>query len=487
MKSFSSVFGIILAGGSGTRFWPLSRSQYPKQVLRLFGSDSMLQATIDRLLPWLSLDRLAVVTNISQEEVIRLELYRKGWNQIQLWLEPQSRNTAAAVGMAATRLKPLPQDVVMAVFPADHHIQDRESFVEALARGMEKALAGYLVTFGIHPSRPETGYGYMKAAESLDTANTAFKCAKFLEKPDSVTAQALLAEGNHYWNSGIFMFRRDVILQAFARYLPELYQGLLLLQRQTSPELFREVYEGFPSISIDHGVLEKADNVVVVPVEMGWSDVGTWGAMYELSPQKDARGNVITGRALDLDSHDCLIYSRERLVATLGLEKVIVVDTPDATLLCHRDRVQEVKDLVAELHRQNYVETQQHPEVERPWGSYKVVDAGPGYQVKQITVAPGKRLSLQFHHHRAEHWVVVQGNALVTIGGETKLVPANESVFIPQMATHRLENLDDEPLRLIETQTGSYLGEDDIVRLSDDFWRAGNDAEALKEQSGGYS
>jgi mannose-1-phosphate guanylyltransferase/mannose-6-phosphate isomerase len=478
------TFGVILAGGSGTRFWPLSRSQYPKQVLRLLGSDSMLQATIGRLLPWTPLERMAVVTNVSQEEVIRLELYRKGWDRLQLWLEPQGRNTAAAVGLAATRLQTHQNDVIMAVFPADHYIQDQASLIEALNKGTEWARAGYLVTFGILPTRPETGYGYIKAEEPLNAAKTAFKCARFIEKPDSLKAQAFIAEGNYYWNSGIFMFRRDIILEALARYLPEVYQGLMLLPGKNDSEYLEEVYKGLPSLSIDYGVLERADNVVVVPVQMGWSDVGTWGAVYELSHQKDLRGNVILGRALDRGSHGCLIYGQERLVATLGLENIIVVDTPDATLLCHRDRVQEVKDLVAELHRQNCVETRQHPTVERPWGCYKVIDSGPGYQVKQIVVDPGKRLSLQLHQHRAEHWVVVQGTARVTIGGENIVVAANESVFIPRLTPHRLENLGQEPLRIIETQTGAYLEEDDIVRLADDYWRTQNDPQEGAEELG---
>jgi mannose-1-phosphate guanylyltransferase/mannose-6-phosphate isomerase len=482
MNTSLDVFGVILAGGSGTRFWPLSRSQFPKQVLRLFGAESMLQATIGRLLPLVPLERMAVVTNASQEDVIRLDLYRQGWDQVQIWMEPQGRNTAAATGLAALKLETYQEDIIMAVFPADHYIQNQKNFLEALHKGMKWAQAGYLVTFGIYPTRPETGYGYIKSSAALDGGQTAFKCAKFIEKPDAATALGLIAEGNHYWNSGIFMFRRDIILAALARHLPELYQGLMVLAGNEDPTLWNEIYQGLPSQSIDHGVLEKADNVAVVPVDMGWSDVGTWGAMYELSSPKDERGNVLIGNAVDLDSRDCFIYGRDRLVATLGLENVIVVDTPDATLLCHRDRVQEVKNLVGKLQERDCAETRQHPEVERPWGRYRVMDSGLGYQVKQIVVEPGKRLSLQMHQHRAEHWVVVQGTARVTIGGEIKDVAANESVYIPIMAAHRLENLGDEPIRLIEVQTGAYLGEDDIIRLADDFWRAQNDLKDLPEE-----
>ena len=464
------LFGVVLAGGSGTRFWPLSRSQYPKQVLRLLGSDSMLQATIARLLPRIPLTRMAVVTNASQEEVIRLELYQKGWDEVHLWLEPVGRNTAAAVGLAAVRLRARDEDPVMAVFPADHYIRDQDRLLEALDIGAKWAEQGYLVTFGILPSRPETGYGYIQASEPLDTAPPVYKCAKFIEKPDLTTAAAFLAEGNYYWNSGIFMFRRDTVLKALARHLPELSQGLEPLLHQDHPEALAEIYPGLPNISLDHGILERADNVVVVPVDVGWSDLGTWGAFLELFPPDDS-GNVVQGRILDRASRDCLLYAQDRLVGTIGLSNLIVVDTPDATLICHRERVQEVKDLVAALDRQNCIETRQHATVQRPWGYYTVMDEGFGYKVKQIEVLPGKRLSLQMHRHRAEHWVVVQGEAQVTIGREVKKVLANESVFVPAMTAHRLENLGSEPLRIIEIQTGPYVEEDDIIRLADDFWR----------------
>lgn len=464
------IFGIILAGGLGTRFWPLSRSQYPKQVLRLLGSESLLQATIERLLPRIPPERLAVVTNASQAEVIRLQLYHQGWQGVRLWLEPQGRNTAAAVGLAAVLLGEEPGDALMAVFPADHFIRDRESLLKALDRGAAWAQAGYLVTFGIPPTRPETGYGYIKQGAPLDASGGIYHSVKFMEKPALPQAQAFLREGGYYWNSGIFLFRRDVLLEAFSRHLPELYQGLARLLQEENPPPLTEIYQNIPSISLDHGLLERADNVAVVPVEMGWSDVGSWEALSDLFPS-DAHGNVRLGRAVDRGSRNCIIYAQNRLVATIGLEKVIVIDTPDATLVCNRDKVQEVKDLVAELHRQKMVESMEHLTVERPWGRYTVMDQGPGYKVKQIVVDPGKKLSLQLHQHRAEHWVVVQGTARVTIAQETKTVAANQSVFIPAQTPHRLENPQSEPLRIIEIQTGPYVEEDDIVRLDDDYWR----------------
>jgi mannose-1-phosphate guanylyltransferase/mannose-6-phosphate isomerase len=441
----------------------------------------MVQATIARLLPRIPLPHLAVVTSAAQADIIHLELFRHGWDDIKLWVEPQARNTAAAVGLAAVLMGPAADKEIMAVFPADHFIRDQAGLLAALDQGAILAQAGYLVTFGITPTRPDTGYGYIKAGDHLEGYAAGLHCLQFVEKPNLGRAQAFLQEGCYYWNSGIFMFRRDVLLAAFARHLPELRQGLALLEETEAPPL-EVVYQQLPSISLDHGILEKAANVVVLPVDMGWSDVGTWGALYELL-SKDDRGNVIIGPAvLDRDSHDSLIFSQHRLVATIGLKDIIVADTADATLVCHRERAQEVKELVGDLTRQNMVESVLHPTVERPWGRYTVVDSGPGYRVKQIVVDPGKRLSLQLHQQRAEHWVVVQGAALVTIGRETKLVKSNESVFVPPQTPHRLENPGTEPVGIIEVQTGSYLGEDDIVRLADDFWRLDDQPEDLETQ-----
>ncbi|MEW6658130.1 MAG: mannose-1-phosphate guanylyltransferase/mannose-6-phosphate isomerase [Thermodesulfobacteriota bacterium] len=468
------LFGVILAGGSGTRFWPLSRSQYPKQVLRLLGPESLLQSTIERLLPRIPLSQLAVVSNAAQGDVIRLDLFRKGWGDIRVWLEPMGRNTAAAVGLAAVLLDREKDADIMAVFPGDHYIGNQAGLFQALDLGAELAQRGRLVTFGITPTRPDTGYGYIKAGNRVEGPEGGFHVAEFIEKPELSRARAFLQDGGYYWNSGMFLFHREVILEAMARHLPELYQALRLVGE--GKQSIEAAYQNIPSVSLDHGIMEKAENVVVVPADLDWSDVGTWEAFYNLV-DKDSRGNAMVGRAEDLDSRNCLIFAQNRLVATIGLEDVVVVDTVDASLVCRRDRVQDVKNLVERLNSQNLTESVHHPTVERPWGRYTVIDAGPGFQVKQVEVAPGKRLSYQWHHHRAEHWVVVQGTALVTIGTKTRQVASSESVFVPLKTPHRLENPGAEPVLIIEVQTGSYLGEDDIVRLEDDFWRLSEDAD----------
>lgn len=466
----SHLYGIILAGGVGARFWPLSRAEYPKQILRLMGSESMLQATINRITALIPFNRLIVITHSSQADIIKLELHRHGWENIALWQEPLRKNTAAAVALAAFKLQALDPEAILAVFPADHYVKETSKLVDGLKYGLRLAQRGFLVTFGIPPTRPETGYGYIETGSPLDPDGLAFKANAFIEKPNLVRAQAFLEKGNYYWNSGIFLFRLPDILEAFEKYLPGHYDSFRKIIIDDNHSDLLEIYKRLEEISIDHGIMEKASNLAVIPLDMGWSDVGSWGALMDLFPQ-DPSGNVTLGKVIDKDSRSCLFYAQDRLVATLGLQDTIVVDTPDATLVCHKNEAQRVKELVHELEQYNCAEIRQHLVVERPWGSYCVKDFGPGYKVKQVVVAPGKRLSLQLHNIRAEHWVVVQGIALATVGKQQYRLRANESIYVPPQTVHRLENPGTEPLVIIEVQTGSYLEEDDIVRFEDDFWR----------------
>jgi mannose-1-phosphate guanylyltransferase/mannose-6-phosphate isomerase len=435
------------------------------------GSESLLQATIERILPQIPLRRITLVANISQEDSIRLELQKKGWEDIDLLLGPQSRNTAIAVGLAAVRLAEKTNQGIIAIFPADHFIQYQDRFLQSLERSVPLAQEGYIVTLGINPTRPDTGYGYIKIGEPLNRESTIYQAEKFIEKLDIKDAKAFLEEGCYYWNSGIFLFRIDVLWEAFSLYLPDFHKMMLRLLNESPPPSIESIYQGFPSISIDHAIMGKPSNVAVVPVDMGWSDVRTWGELYELF-EKDRQGNVILGsRVVELENQNTLVFSQNRVVAAMGLNDIIVVDTTDATLVCHRDRASEVIKIVAELSRRNFSESVQHPKVDRPWGSYTVIDSGPSYKVKQVVVEPGKKLSLQLHRQRAEHWMVVHGTARVTIGNETKILTPNESAFVPPIIPHRLENYGTDLLYIIEIQTGSYLEEDDIIRLEDDFWR----------------
>ncbi|OGP68385.1 MAG: mannose-1-phosphate guanylyltransferase/mannose-6-phosphate isomerase, partial [Deltaproteobacteria bacterium RBG_13_47_9] len=438
---------------------------------------SLLHSTIERLLPKIPQSRLAVVSIASQADVIRLELHRSGWHDIQLWLEPLGRDTAPAVGLAALLMGNEANSEIMAVFPTDHAIKNPEALYSAIDQGATLAQAGYLVTFGIITTKPDTNHSYIKAEDLIDNQKYGYHSDQFLERPGSARSIYLLHEDGYYWNSGIFMFRRDVFLEAFARYLPSLYTALA---RSVSKGLDQsqslvDVYQNLPNISLHDGIMERATNAAVVPVDLTWGDLDDWDDIYELFP-KDEKGNIMVGKTLDLDSRNSFVFSPNRLAATIGLEDVVVVDSPDALLVCHRNRVQEVEKIVAELSQRQMVESVQHSTVERPWGNYTIIDSGPGYQVKHIVVEPGERLSLQLHRHRAEYWVVVQGLALVTIGIDRRLLVRNQSVFIPVETVHRLENPGSEAVWLIEVQTGSYLGEDDIVRLADDYWRSSKES-----------
>lgn len=482
---------VILCGGSGTRLWPLSREQYPKQLLKLAGDHTMLQATALRL-QGLALDVgdvLAPPLLVGNEEyrfLIAQQLQEVGVDYAALLLEPCGRNTAPALTLAAlaaqrSAVETGADDSVLVVMPADHVIQDGEAFCSAVVQATRVAAAGKLVTFGVRPTAPETGYGYIKLGAALDQVGASL-VDRFVEKPDQETACKYLASGDYLWNAGIFVMQASVwldkITQCRADIASATRQAFELRQQDRDflrPD--RNTFAACPADSIDYAVLEKlacttdnAGEVAVLPLDAQWSDLGAWSALWEIG-DKDGNGNVFMGDVLAVDSRDTLAISESRVVACVGLDDVVVVETADAVLVADKARIQDVKSIVAQLKAQGRSETLSHRKVYRPWGWYDSIDCGERFQVKRIVVSPGASLSLQMHHHRAEHWIVVSGTAKVTRGKETFLVGENESTFIPLGTLHRLENPGKLPLEMIEVQSGSYLGEDDIVRFEDRYGR----------------
>ena len=468
------IVPVILSGGSGTRLWPLSREQYPKQLLPLVGKDTMLQATLRRLD---GLERLAppiVVCNEEHRFLVAEQLRQIGVQPAAILLEPAGRNTAPAVALAAaSALQDREQgdDPLLLVLPADHVIRDAGAFCAAITVGARLAREEKLVTFGVVPDRPETGYGYIRAAAGDGAATV----QQFVEKPDAVLAQEYVASGEYFWNSGMFMFRAGRYIEELRTHRPEIVTQCVAAIAGAKADLDfirvdREAFEACPSDSIDYAVMENTAHAWVVPLDAGWSDVGSWASLHDAC-DPDTAGNVAVGDVLLEDTTNCYLYSESRLVAAVGLADCVVVETKDAVLVAPRARVQDVKKLVERLKADGRYETSLHREVFRPWGSYDSVDNGERFQVKRITVKPGAKLSLQMHHHRAEHWIVVSGTARVTRGDETFLLGENESTYIPMGTTHRLENPGKVPLHLVEVQSGSYLGEDDIVRFEDTYGR----------------
>ena len=467
------LFPIIMAGGSGSRLWPLSRQLNPKQFLPLADADfSMLQATIQRL-AGLGAELPRLICNEQHRFLAAEQLRLLGLEKAGILLEPVGRNTAPAIALAALQACSEAQDPILLVLAADHLIQDVEAFQTCIQTALPLAQDGKLVTFGIVPTHAETGYGYIE--QGIDVGVGGFKVSRFVEKPDLVTAQEYLANGSYFWNSGMFMFRASRYLEELETYRPDILAACRAALAGGSQDMhFTRVDEAAfaacPDDSVDYAVMEKTADAVMVPLDAGWSDIGSWTALWDVS-DKDQQGNVFKGDVLNQQSRNTYVHADSRLVATVGLDDLVIVETKDAVLVAHKDHVQDVKKIVEQLKSGSRTEHINHREVYRPWGVYDSVDNGHRYQVKRITVKPGAKLSVQMHHHRAEHWIVVSGTARVTNGEKTYLVCENESTYIPIGQIHALENPGVIPLELIEVQSGSYLGEDDIVRFEDKYGR----------------
>ena len=471
---------VILSGGSGTRLWPLSRELYPKQLLPLVGKGTMLQETLARLTGVGDVGAPIVVCNEQHRFLVAEQLREAGIESTSIVLEPVGRNTAPAIAIAAMAAvtgdsaSQQKEDHVLLVLPADHVIQDVHAFQAAVDVGRKAALEGKLVTFGVVPNKPETGYGYIRRQAG---SGPAFGIQQFVEKPDLATATRYVESKEYFWNSGMFMFKAAQVLDELRALAPAIYdacaQAFTAAKRDLDfTRLPAKEFGACPSDSFDYAVMEKTRHGVVVPLDAGWSDVGSWSALHEAIPG-DAQGNVCLGDVLTEDTRGSYLQSTSRLVAAVGLTDHVVVETKDAVLVAPKDRVQDVKQLVAQLKKQGRYETSLHREVFRPWGSYDSIDAGDRFQVKRLMVKPGACMSLQLHHHRAEHWIVVSGTARITRGDETFLLEENQSTYIPLGTRHRIENPGKIPLHIIEVQSGGYLGEDDIVRFEDRYGREG--------------
>ncbi|WP_313497212.1 mannose-1-phosphate guanylyltransferase/mannose-6-phosphate isomerase [Pseudoxanthomonas mexicana] len=461
---------VLLSGGSGTRLWPLSREAYPKQFLPLAGDDTMVQATWRRVEALADLAPIAVA-NEEHRFLVAEQLRQVGAPVPAILLEPVGRNTAPAIAAAALQAMAGGADPLLLVLPSDHVVRDAAGFQRAVREASSAAEAGALVTFGIVPDAPETGFGYIQA----EAGDGLRQVLRFVEKPDAATARSYLDAGGYYWNSGMFLFRASRYLEELARFRPDIVDAVRAAHAGARHDgdfvrLDKDAFGACPSDSIDYAVMEKTADAMVLPVDIGWNDVGSWSALWDVA-ERDADGNAHHGDVIAVDSRNSYAYA-QRLVALVGVDDIVVVETDDAVLVARKDKVQEVKQVVARLKQEQRSQAVLHREVHRPWGSYDSVDNGGRHQVKRIKVKPGAALSLQMHHHRAEHWIVVSGTAKVTRGDETLLLSENESTYIPLGVKHRLENPGKVPLELIEVQSGSYLGEDDIVRFEDVYGRS---------------
>lgn len=467
------IYPVILSGGAGTRLWPLSRAVMPKQLLPLVSDKTMLQETALRVADWPELQAPVVVCGNEHRFMVAEQMREAGVSPLGILLEPVGRNTAPAVAAAANFLLAIDPEAVMLVLPADHVITDRAAFAVAVQQAATLVGQGALATFGIVPTGPETGYGYIHRGAA---SGAGFAVDRFVEKPDRATAESFLADGNYYWNSGMFLFRAGTYLEELAAFKPDIASAAEAAVRLGYRDLDfcrldEASFSACPSDSIDYAVMERTSHAVVVPADIGWSDVGSWSALWEVQ-QQDGERNATRGDVYMDGVSNSLIRAESRIVAAIGVKDIIIVETNDAVLVVHKDSVQRVKQVVDHLKLQARTEHLHHTKVYRPWGHYEGIDMGDRFQVKRITVKPGEKLSLQMHHHRAEHWVVVSGTARVTCGDTVKLLSENESTYIPIGMNHRLENPGKLPLHIIEVQSGSYLGEDDIVRFEDIYSRA---------------
>ncbi|EHY1013760.1 TPA: mannose-1-phosphate guanylyltransferase/mannose-6-phosphate isomerase [Vibrio vulnificus] len=465
------ILPIIMAGGSGTRLWPLSRDNYPKQFLKLHGENTMLQETILRL-NGLEHSPAMLICNEEHRFIAAEQVRQIGVAHSGIFLEPVGRNTAPAIALAAFKAVENNQDALLLVLAADHVIENQAAFQESVNNAKLLAEQGKLVTFGIVGNTPETAYGYIKRGKEVEHG---FVVDSFVEKPDLQTAQEYIASGNYFWNSGMFLFKASRYLEELKAYRPDIYEACeKAVQVQNNDMDFvrvdKDAFEVCPDESVDYAVMEHTQDAVVVPMNANWNDVGGFAALWEVSDQ-DENGNAFVGDVKSVDTKNTLVFAKDKLVTTVGVEDLVIVNTKDAVLVAHKDESQKVKEIVSQLKADERSEVTFHREVYRPWGKYDSVDNGERFQVKRITVKPGAKLSVQMHHHRAEHWIVVSGTAKVQIDDTEQFVTENESVYIPITAVHALENPGKVDLELIEVQSGSYLGEDDIVRFEDRYGR----------------
>lgn len=464
---------VIMAGGTGSRLWPMSRELHPKQFLRLHSIHSMLQETLKRL-DGVGVSEPVVICNEDHRFMVAEQLRQIDMLSHNIILEPVGRNTAPAIALAALNAIAQGNDPIMLVLAADHIINDVEAFHRAIDLALPHAAAKSLVTFGIVPTGPETGYGYIQRGECKN-GSVAAPVQRFVEKPDSETAQSYIETGEYYWNSGMFMFRAKRYLEELEKFRPDILAACRDALANTECDknfinVDRDAFSACPDDSVDYAVMEKTHDAVVIPLDAGWSDVGSWSALWEVS-KKDSAGNALTGDTFLYDSRDCYINTDEKLVAAVGVENLVIVNTKDAVLVVDRSKVQDVKKIVEHLKKNKRSEYRRHREVYRPWGRSDILVAEKRFNVNRITVNPGEAFSLQMHHHRAEHWVVLSGTARVTTGDKTFLITENQSTFIPVAVIHRLENPGNIPLELIEIQSGSYLGDDDVIRIKDHYGR----------------